>query len=551
MPTVRPPAPSRALLVALLSTGLAWGWYVHFWPHFHTANESIRLYFVQAVVDHGRPELDDVVRAHGVIPVDRSEVLGHVYMDKAPGASLLALPLYPLLKVVHPAVIHKDLWLFGWLATLWAIALPLLGSLVLLARWVRSVGGNDRDAALLTLALALASPLFVYATLFFGHGLATACITAGLFTIAMRPSEDLGRRRGLLAGLALGFGGLTDTPVFVLAALVCLWTVVRASGPWLQRLRLGLPTLLGVAICALLQLLYNTWVLGHPLHFTYQYKGDPGLARIMATGFLGFRPPQGDALLGLLFSARRGLFYHAPWLVAGALGLLLHARRSDLPRRQRIDSAGMLASAVAYILLVSGFADWPAGDCVGARHLLPIVPLLAAGLVHLWRWPTLPRLGRATVAATIGVGMLAAVPVVATFPYHFAQLDRPVLEMSWPLLVQGFFAPSVGRWLGLSEWLSLGVFAALVALPWLLRRRLPDDPRPQAHGRHGRLKESLVALVLIAAWSIAVMSQVPRAGRKVEVLRFRAQSLLGPDADERAGKKAWQQPPRDEPLVNP
>lgn len=546
---LRPPAPSRALLAVLLPVALAWAWYVHFWPHLHTANESIRLYFIQAVVDHGRPELDEVVREHGVVPVDRSEVNGHVYMDKAPGASVLAMPLYPLVKSLRPAVAHRELWLFGWLATLWAIALPLLLSFVVLMRWVRTWQGTERDAALLVLALALASPVFVYATLFFGHGLATACITLGAFTIAAVPPHEPSRGRGLLAGLALGFAGLTDTPCFVLAAFVCAWAVLRASGPLLHRVRCALPVVLGVALCAVLQLLYNTWVLGHPLHFTYQYKGDAQLARIMATGFLGFRPPQGDALWGLLFSARRGLYYHAPWLAVGTLGLLLHARRPDVPREQRVDAAGMLLISLAYLLFVSGFADWPAGDCVGARHLLPIVPLLGAGLLPVWRWPGLPRLGRAAVAGSIGVGMLAAAPVVATFPYHFAALDRPLLELSWPLLVQGFFSPSVGRLLGLSEWLSLSVFTALLLVPWLLRRRLPDD---RAAPGHGRLLESAVALVLIAAWSIAAMSQVPHARRKVEVLRFRAQRLLGPDADERAGTKDWQQPgpepPRDEPV---
>jgi hypothetical protein len=531
----------RKLSVVILSVALAWAWYGHFWPTFHTANESIRLYFVQAVVDEGRPELDGLVQRHGSKPIDRSELGGHVYMDKAPGASLLALPVYPLLKSLRPGVVRQDFWLLGWLSTLWAVALPLLGALWLLAQWLRSIGTSDRDAALCVLALAFASPVFVYATLFFGHGLATACIAIAVFAIAAVEPARMAGWRGGLVGLALGFGGLTDTPVFVLAGLVCVWILVRARAlgdGWQlrERLQRAGPTLLGVAFGAMAQLVYNTWVMGEPLRFTYQHKGDPVLAGIMATGFLGFHGPQADALYGLLLGAQRGLFYHAPWLAVGAAGLGMAALQRDRPVRQRQDAAAMLALSVAYILLVSGFADWPAGDCVGARHLLPIVPLLASGLIFVWRWPRLPRIGRSALAATILIGVAMHLPTVASFPYHFAKIDLPALELSWPLVVQGYFSPSVGRLLGWSDWLSFAVFVGLVALPWLLRLRLPHpDTRP-----HGRGMEMAVAGVLLAAWAIVAISAVPAPRRKVQVLRFKAQSLLGPRADERDGNLPWQ-----------
>ena len=85
----------RRLAPVLATVLLAWTWYGHFWPQLQTANESIRLYFVQAIIETGRPELDSVCVKHGIVPVDRSEFGGHTYMDKAPGLSLLALPIYP------------------------------------------------------------------------------------------------------------------------------------------------------------------------------------------------------------------------------------------------------------------------------------------------------------------------------------------------------------------------------------------------------------------------------------------------------------------------
>ncbi len=551
------PANSRTKLWLWLSLALAWTWCIHFWPGFHTANESIRLYFVQAVVETGHPELDPIVARHKVTPVDRSEYGGHIYMDKAPGLSLLALPIHPLLRLARPAIDDRDFWLLGWICTLFAVALPMLLALGQLQKWLRDAAGlGDRDSLLVVLALGLASPLFVYATLFFGHGLAAACVAGAVFGLARRAPEHCTRAQFALSGALLGWGGLTDTPVFVLAAMLSVWAWGRALPPeagwsFLKRLQAIAPLLAGIAAGLVLQLAVNAWTLGSPLRFAYQYKGDSNLARIMATGFLGFRPPQGDALYGLFLGPQRGLFYHAPWLAVATAGLVLGARDKKSLWFNRLDAGALLAVSVGYALLVSGFADWPAGDCAGPRHLMPIVPLIGAGLAFVWRWPQLPRIGRAAIAAGIYVGALMAAAVVATFPYHFANLSMPVLQLSFPLVVQGFFAPSVGRLMGLKDWTSFGIFVVVCALPWLIRLLLPIQapvaveaiaPQPATSARpHSRPVEWTVAVILLIAWLVTAMASVPsRQRRKVEGALLKAQMLMGPDAYERDGLKPWQ-----------
>jgi hypothetical protein len=107
--------------------------------------------------------------------------------------------------------------------------------------------------------------------------------------------------------------------------------------------------------------------------------------------------------------------------------------------------------------------------------------------------------------------------------------------LGWPLVIQGYFAPSIGRLLGLGDWLSFGLFLGLLALPWVVRSFLPSQ-RPVLH----RLAEFGVGLALVAVWVVALMAALPAHGRRVETALLRAQTFMGVDADERAGRKSWQ-----------
>lgn len=490
----------------------------------------MRLYFVQAVVETGRPELDAIVARHGSMPVDRSEHGGHIYMDKAPGLSALGVPLYAAALAMAPKEIQgPGLWRFGYAATLLTIAGPLIAMLALLIANLRAIG-TARSLHLTVAALAVASPLLVYASLYFGHGLATACVGGAFFALLGADPAGLSRRRAWAIGLALGYAGWTDTPVFALAALVGLFAWVRGWPATLRPVQAGWhslgrvwPIAAGIALGLLGQLAYNTWVLGSPLAFTYQFKGDRQLAAIMDTGILGFRAPQADALVGLWLSPRRGLLYHAPWLAGAAAGLWWLASRRDRPRQQRVDAAGSLVVSGAYALVVAGFADWPAGDCAGARHLLPIVPLLGWGLIPLWSAP-LPTVIRGGVVASLLAGSLLHLPTVATFPYHFEQVQRPVLELAVPLITVAAWSPSIGSWLGLSGTASAMVFSGLAMALWLWPWASEGSQR-DAPGRKWPLY--LAAFAVLVTWAVGITAAVPeKPGRAAEVGRFRAAQLL-------------------------
>ncbi len=558
-----------AQLLALAALCVAWP--IHFLPHLHTANEAIRLYFVQALVDTGAFDLSPICALHGSIPVDRAEHAGRILMDKAPGLSLLLVPLYALLEVIWPAVRRQDFWFFGYLSCLLAVLLPLCAGMWQLGRWLRSAGVGERALSLTLLLLMLASPLFIYGGLLFGHGLAAGLIAAAYFGLGPASSAAPSLQRRLACGLCAGYAGVVDTPVFLLAGMVGLGVLGRWPGSLFERLRLALPFWAGIGAGAGLQLSYNAAVFGSPLLFAYGFKADAELAEIHAKGLLGFSLPNPEALLGLTFGGARGLFYHSPWLLMGLVGLLLRAwprlaaapplettavADAETPRAAvrspladdalRLEARGLLLIMGGYFLFIASFVDWRAGDAAGPRHLLPLIPLLGAGVpfvlppARFGRTPLQRTLLTAIASVACLAGVLMHLPTAAGFPYHIDRLEHPVFELAWPVVtVLASYAPSLGSVLGLPGAVAFAAQAGLVALCFALwGRGLRDDVATSGVGLEpslrsgggdlGRMRTLGIALALWLFWLAAMVAPLGKPLRAVQASRFLATSTLAP-----------------------
>ncbi len=419
-------ATTAALVVVL-------GWFVHFWPGFHTANESIRIYFMQALVDYGTATVDPVLKRYKTRNVDAAEFDGHAYLDKAPGLSLALVPAYWFgTRVLNLPTGYRDLPPLGYLLLFLGVILPCTAAILLVRDLARDLPGTGSWEV--ALAFGLGTPFFIYATLLFGHAPATACAVLSLWAVF--------KQRPALAGAAAGMMVLTDTPTALLALVllgVLAWrarqqSTVRVTATWLEP---ALRFVLGALPFAAVQLGYNTWLFGGPLDFAYGHKANADLAAIHGQGLFGFRVPTTDALYGLFLSARRGLFFHAPVLLLGVVGLVTAWRSADPARRLWAQS--LTLPALVYGLAIGGFVDWPAGDSYGPRHLIPIIPFLALGLIGLpshaaWRW---------ALAATGGIGLAMALIPIASFPYAPDSYAFPVAQLAVPMLRDGITAPNV------------------------------------------------------------------------------------------------------------
>lgn len=449
--------PSRKALVVFGAVFVLYAWFVHFWPTFQAANESIRIYYVQAMVDDGSASIDPVMKRYNVKNTDRAEYKGRSYLDKAPGLSWAVVPVYWVLtRVLGMSTEIDALPALSHLLLLFGVAFPAVLGAWCTYRIVLESTGSERGAWVGALTLALATPYTVYATLFFGHATAAALGIASFYLTR--------RERPAAAGALAGAMVLVDTSTAALALVLGIYAGLR-------RRRLGDLLRFGFAGApfVLAQLVYNKVLFDGFFEFAYQHKAASRFAAIHGQGLFGFDWPRPEALWGLSFGTKRGLFFHAPVLLVGAVLLWRRPATDALGRR---DLKAVAAVVATYFLWIAGFVDWEAGDAYGPRHLVPLVPFaavlvgLAASLDREWRWL------RWGVSGLVAFSACCAWVPIATFPYAPAIFGSPVAQLGFPLAVQGHVSPSLASGVGLAGW--LGALAALVWLVPILRQLRPD-----------------------------------------------------------------------------
>src|SRR5690606_30606982 len=122
---------------------------------------------------------------------------GHIYTDKAPGLSLLAVPVYALtIHVLNPLGLSDitnrlrqssafsdtltpggegidedrvEIAVALYIATLVTVSIPATLMLVLLAMLVERLAGCRAAGVLTALIIGLATPVFTYSQAFYGH----------------------------------------------------------------------------------------------------------------------------------------------------------------------------------------------------------------------------------------------------------------------------------------------------------------------------------------------------------------------------------------------
>jgi hypothetical protein len=436
-----------------------------------TANESIRLFATQAMFDHGAVELDQVLAEHEARNVDRAEFEGHAYLDKAPGLSLLALPLYGALRTFSAPADRSTAHLWLELLTRLLVGLPCAAAMIAVRRATLRLGSSNLAATVAALAVGLASPYLVYATLFFGHGLAAALVSFAITGVVYTPAESgvraaatpsapsisgsassNGPRRAgfsaLVVGAAVGLMVLVETQTGILALGLLAWLTAR-SGPRALALALA-----GATPFALAQAAWNFACFDDPLSFGYAHKATAEFRAILGDGVFGIGLPTSEALVGLTLGLKRGLFASAPALVFAFAG----GRAARPP----------LLIAAAYVLVLSGFGDWQAGDSYGPRHLVPAIPLFGVALGLGVDRLTHPA-SRTALAFLLGVGLASSYLPIATFPYAPVAFDAPLIQLAVPLALDGHFLPFAGPF-GLVAVALLAGLALLVSQPsWTTR----------------------------------------------------------------------------------
>jgi hypothetical protein len=463
-------------------------------------NENARIWTTQAIVAHGTFALEKVEREWGPV-ADRAAYGGHHYAGKAPGTSLLGVPvLFVASKLAGPLSVRTTTWLLR----VFTVALPLAFFLLLFARHVERETGSPAARDLLVVGLGLGTMFYPYGLMFVGHAQSAALLFAGYIAVARaaggaRPARTL-IAGGTLAALAVVF---EYQALFATGALAvfALWSFRRRAA-WFLAGALGPALVLGV---------YHTALFGRPWHTALAYADDPVFRLYHQQGFLlSMGVPHAGVVVRALFATDNGLFVFSSFLAAGLVAAV--ARPSEGKRAD-----GMLVAAITVVMLLflAGLANWRGGWCAGGpRYIATVVPFLVFGLALSWRrlWQRRP-LARAALAGAVVAAVVLCVLAGAHFPHYPLQLDNPVFDLTLPFIAQGYVPYGLGWLLGLRGPAAYLPLAVVVALALALA------VRPLLAGTRALGVAAAVAVCLVGGLSMVGRRWHPDEQHALEVVR--------------------------------
>jgi hypothetical protein len=467
-----------------------------FFAKLNNPNENVRVWATRALAHHGTLAIDPVIAEWGNTG-DRAVHEGRRYSSKAPGTSLLGVPVHfvhdRLVRLATGASPSQRASTF--VLRIATVVLPLLVFLLVFARRVEAQTGSPFARDLLTLGLGLGTMFYPYGLTFVGHAQSAALLFLGFLTVIPGPG-GLGTSYDAPPGRLLIGGGLTGLAVVfeyqaLLAALVvavfALVTLRRRAG-WFA---------LGALAAALVLGAYHLAVFGSPLTFPYAHLDDEGFRQFHhSQGFLGLGRPRALVLEAALFHVDYGLLVFSPFLAVGLVVALVSFVRRPTAAAGR-QHAAVLAVTVALLVFLAGMANWRGGWCAGGpRYIAGVVPFLCYALALEWQALFAPRpWARAGLAALVLVAVFLCVLSGAMFPHFPVQLDNPVFDLAVPLLRRGYAPWGLGTLLGLPGAAALVpvLLAALVAVGGTLA----SAPRPRALTAGAAVGLALVLLLAL------------------------------------------------------
>ncbi|MGZ3673085.1 MAG: hypothetical protein ACXVCO_02140 [Ktedonobacterales bacterium] len=435
----------------------------YFVPRGISWNADSHLFLTASIVDRGTLNIDSLAAYTG----DKAFAGGHYYSDKAPGLSLLAVPVYAVLKYsllgghpysslfAVPEAQRIDFLVRDLLAVVFG-AIPTGILTVLLASFLARFGLSERWRIVLALTYALGTIARPFAGQFFSHQLA-ALLIFGAFVLLYRMRHgELDARFAALAGLLLGYALITEYPTALIAAALTLYALTtpatgRRLAAWLAAGAIP-PLLVGA--------LYNTLAFGGPLSLGYAHLDGPQVFRTgQAQGIMGVTYPHLDALWQTTFGPYRGIFLISPLLLLAIPGFVALWRRVEWAAEARL----WLAVVAVYGLFSVSYFAWDGGFSMGPRQFLPALPFLFLPIGELLR-PQRDRRWRIAAAILAAWSILVVEAATAVGALFDPTYTSPLTQYVLPRLLAGQLDNNWGLIFGLHGLLQLIPLCLLIAL---------------------------------------------------------------------------------------
>jgi hypothetical protein len=448
-------------------------------------NQNSRFDLLRSIIERHTLRID----AYHENTQDKAHFRGHYYSDKAPGLVFAALPVAYVARTIvravgiHPQSAHGE-FAVSYFVTVGAVALPTALAGVCLFFLGLRFGASPTASAFGALAVALGTPIWAYASLFWAHALVGACLVFA-FAAAINLREETSARQDFLWALAVGFAAgwatVTEYPAAPISVLLAVFALAQAwkRGAPVRWCVMG-GVALGAVFCLAVLLGYLYAAFGS-IRPSYSYYDPNSFAFMQHRGYLGLTYPHPDRLLKLLFGCSRGLFFASPIALAAPFGIW------KLARQRTYFSAALVAGSIAvyYFLFNSSFYWWKAGRSFGPRYAGACIPLLCCGFAVLWQRAT--PLWRRILTGIGACSIFLTLIVISTTSQLAVQDNCPMMHSAWPAFWSGqmalnresmlttaeavsgkYGAFNLGQLLGLNGLLSLlplfGVWAAAAGL---------------------------------------------------------------------------------------
>jgi hypothetical protein len=396
---------------------------------------------------------------------------GHTFINKPPGASILAAVPYAVIYAVERrlhAPVDSLTLMNCWIAT--ALSIGLCGAFigpVLYLYGRRRMEATPAIALWVSAIILFGTIIFPYSTMLFAH------IPAALFLLL---AVTLLENRPVAAGIAAGLA-VSCFYVCAIAVVILAFTAFspqrhrehRGTSPW--PLCLCGKTLsrfiLGVLPFVALMAIYQWLCFGSPFRTAVE-ASTPFTQKGLLFGVI--RMPSIDALYGITLSPYRGLFFVSPILLLAFVAM----------KRDR-KFWSVIAIVTIFILTIASFNGWNGGFAFGPRYLVPIVPLLGIPMMAAKPRPLW------ILAAIISVGLNFI--ATATDPMPSPELQHPVSRYLVPAFFTGHIGEKTRREVG-----------------WFETQSVPNVALPRDSGNLGEFifgKGTRASVIPIALWLAA------------------------------------------------
>lgn len=365
------------------------------------ANEGSRIALTYSMVDYTQVQIDHYIDY--TYKVDYAEYGGHFYSDKAPGSSILAIPIYLLIKALSIKDIAAQIFLVCTFTS--GLLSALLCAMLYNLSGYFTQGKTNR--IMVAASYGLGTIAFPYATMFYGHSIATFFGFASFYLLFLVKSRKVSPDILALSGALLGYSFVVEYPqaIIVFFTFLYLLTFERRIS---EILRFLLPAVTVMSII----LFYNIACFGDPFILSY---GKSGFFKDQfKQGLYSIKMPDMNVLNELLFKERRGLFVYSPILIFSVLGFFY-----SLKTKRRAESLFCMLVAISMLLFNASLVAWDGGWSYGPRYLISSLPYLSLLLVFSYngrktRYLAIPFLIASIIIMLAGV--LTDVETGAEFP---------------------------------------------------------------------------------------------------------------------------------------